>query len=338
MFESTFLVRFSPMYDFTVLILEGAYASSVSVTLDILRAATILAPRDAIAPPRWRVVSVDASPVVLQGGMSVEAKIVKRSQQEDRSIWIVPGLGVGSICEIEVRLAREDIRLAICLLQQHAKRGGHIAASCSAVFLLQHAGLLRGRKATTSWWLAPELHRLESRCSVDANRMVCADGPVVTAGAVFAQVCLMLHLVRTRCGSGLAEAISRHLLIDGRQTQAPFTVPDALASGDNLVARLAAHIERSLPSTPDVAGLARAFCMSERTLSRRVRHATGKSTLALVQSVRLRRAKVLLASSRMTVEQVAAEVGYHDATALRRLMRKFAGANPRQFRLPGVET
>ncbi|RDU99099.1 helix-turn-helix domain-containing protein [Trinickia dinghuensis] len=66
--------------------------------------------------------------------------------------------------------------------------------------------------------------------------------------------------------------------------------------------------------------------------ARRVRHATGGSTLALIQSVRLRRAKALLASSRMTVEQVAAEVGYQDATAPRRLMRKVAGGNPSQFR------
>jgi transcriptional regulator GlxA family with amidase domain len=34
----------------------------------------------------------------------------------------------------------------------------------------------------------------------------------------------------------------------------------------------------------------------------------------------------------MNIEQVAAAVGYDDATALRRLMRKLAGANPSRFR------
>ena len=207
-----------------------------------------------------------------------------------------------------------------------------MAASCSAVFLLQRAGLLAGRKATTSWWLAPALQRLEPTCTVDADRMVRADGPVVTAGAAFAQADLMLHLLRSRCGSALADTVSRFLLIDGRQAQAPFVVPEVLASGDDLVGRLALRIERALPSPPRVAELARELCMSERTLARRVQRATGKSTLALVQSVRLRRARALLESSRMTVEQVAAEVGYQDATALRRLMRKSAGANPSGFR------
>lgn len=34
----------------------------------------------------------------------------------------------------------------------------------------------------------------------------------------------------------------------------------------------------------------------------------------------------------MAVEQVAAAVGYQNATALRRLMRRVAGANPSRFR------
>ena len=54
--------------------------------------------------------------------------------------------------------------------------------------------------------------------------------------------------------------------------------------------------------------------------------------LALVQGVRLNRARQLIESSRMTIAQVAESVGYEDATALRRLMRKAAGAAPSQFR------
>ena len=81
-----------------------------------------------------------------------------------------------------------------------------------------------------------------------------------------------------------------------------------------------------------MAQLAREFCVSERTLSRHVRVATGKSTSGLVQSVKLRRARTLLENSRMSIDQVASAVGYQDATALRRLMRKVAGANPSRFR------
>ncbi|NWA25577.1 helix-turn-helix domain-containing protein [Pseudomonas gingeri] len=320
------------MLDFTILVLEGAYPTSVAVTLDVLAAAATLAPRLGVAPPRWKLYSIDGAMTPLQLGVCVSTTRLPSPLQTDQSVWIVPGLGLDEAAAIQQRLALDDAHRAVDALQKHAHAGGQIAASCSAVFLLQAAGLLAGRRVTTSWWLAPALKRIEPGCVVDADRMVCADGPLVTAGAAFAQTDLMLHLLRTRCGNALADAVSRVLLIDGRQAQAPFIVPEVFANGDDLVARLAARIETSLPEPPSVGELAREFCMSEKTLSRHIQRATGKSTLALVQSVKLRRARALLESSRMTVEQIAAAVGYQDATALRRMMKRVAGANPSRFR------
>ncbi|MFL9870211.1 GlxA family transcriptional regulator [Paraburkholderia megapolitana] len=320
------------MFDFTVLVLEDAYPSSVTITLDVLSAATALAAQAGVVAPRWRLCSVDGGSVQLQTGLTVQTSRLPVRPREDRSIWVVPGLGVSPAASLTQRLEYDDAVRAIKALARHAKAGGHVAASCSAVFLLNAAGLLQGRRATTSWWLAPLLKRMGPDSTVDADRMVCADGPVVTAGAAFAQTDLMLHLIRERCGNALADIVSRMLLIDGRQAQAPFIVPEVMANGNDLVARLAARVECALPHPTAVTALAQEFCMSERTLSRHVRRATGKSTLALVQSVRMRRARVLLETSRMTVEQVAEAVGYRDSTALRRLMKRVSGANPGRYR------
>jgi transcriptional regulator GlxA family with amidase domain len=320
------------MHDFTVLVLPAAFGTSVAVTLDVLNAATGLAPRLKMPRPTWRVVSPDGGAVPLSSGLQVETVAMPGRSRTDSSTWIIPGLGVDRPADLAARLACDDASRAIASVRRHGARGGAVAASCSAVFLLQAAGLLRERRVTTSWWLAPELRRIEPACTVDADRMVCADGPVSTAGAAFAQSDLMLHLLRTRFGSALAEAVGKVLLIDGRQAQAPFVVPSMLSNGNELVSRLTQRIEASLPRPPSVATLAGEFAMSQRTLARHVRAATGQGALALVQSVRLNRARMLIETSRMTVEQVAAQVGYEDATALRRLMRKAAGATPSKFR------
>jgi len=320
------------MFDFTVVVLQGAYPTGVAVSRDMLAAASALAQRAGATRPRWRLCSVAGGPVALQGGLSIQTSRLPLRGRDDRSTWVVPGLGVDAPAALAQRLAQADAAQVAAALARHARAGGPVAAGCSAVFLLAAAGLLAGRRATTSWWLAPRLKEVAPQCGVDADRMVCADGPVVTAGAAFAQADLMLHLLRTRCGNVLAELLSRMLLVDGRQAQAPFIVPEVMASGDALVARLAARVQDALPSPPSVAQLARDFCVSERTLSRHVQRATGKGTLALVQSVRLRRARTLLETSRMTVEQVAQAVGYQDATALRRLMQRSAGANPSRWR------
>lgn len=325
-------MRNQTSYDFTVLILSGAYASSVAQTVDILSAACTLAERLGISIPRWRVYSAAASPARLGNGLSIEARPLPKYLREDRSTWIVPGLGVHGLANLRKRVKEPDALVAIRGLQSHARRGGRLAASCSAVFLLQAAGLLVGRRVTTSWWLAPSLKRLEPRCLVEAERMVVADATLTTAGAAMAQIDLMLHLVRQQCGPELADAVARVLLIDGRQAQSPFLLPALMTDGNHLIGALISRIESSLPNPPTIGDLAAEFCMSKRTLSRHVQSATGRSTLDLVQGVRLRRARMLLESSRLTVDQIAEQIGYADATAFRRMMRKFAGGTPSKFR------
>lgn len=320
------------MHDFTIIVLPGAYATSVAVTLDILNTAVAMAPGLKMSCPRWRLVSPRGKSVPLSSGLSVSVTPMTR-MASDQSTWIVPGLGIESAQGVAARLAQHDAQRAILAIKAHSANGGSVAASCTGVFLLQAAQLLIERRVTTSWWLAAELRLLESRCVVDADRMVCTDGPVTTAGAAFAQTDLMLHLLRARFGTALADAVARVLLIDGRQAQSPFMVPMMLSNGTDLVARLTRRIESALPHPPSVAALAEEFAMSTRTLSRHVHAATGKSTLALLQSVRLNRARMLIETSRMTIEQIAEQVGYEDATALRRLMLKVFGANPSRFRL-----
>lgn len=319
------------MIDFTILVLPGAFPSSVALTLDILATAAVMARRVDCAAPRWRVYSTTGS-VALDHGMQLDAEILPDKGSAGGSTWVIPGLGIASPAAVKQRCAEPDARRAIAALQAHAQGGGTVAASCSAVFLLQAAELLAGRRATISWWFAPLLQQLEPRCAVDADRMVISDGTVITAGAAFAQADLMLHLLRSQFSPALADAVARALLIDGRLSQAQFIVPAMLAHGNELVAKLVARFENALPDPPSVAELAAEFCMSERTLSRHIRAATGRSTSALLQSVRLAKARMLLETSKLSVEQVAERVGYVDTTALRRLMRKVMGATPRQFR------
>lgn len=320
------------MLDFTILVMPGAYASSVALTLDILTAAAAMAPRVGAAMPRWCVRSFAEGPTRLSNHLFIDAKRLGNRAKPDNSIWVVPGLATNSAELVDSRTSQPDALLAIKALKTQAHSGGIVAASCSAVFLLQAAGLLKNRKVTTTWWLASHLQNIEPECVVDANRMVITDGNIWTAGAALAQTDLMLQLIRARFGAALADAVSRVLLIDGREAQAPFIVPAMLANGDDLIAQLSSQIDKALPDTISVSEMAATLCISERTLARRVKAATGQSTTALIQFVRLKRARTLLETSRMSVDQVSENVGYRDATALRRLMRKVFGATPRQFR------
>lgn len=321
------------MKDFEVLMLDGTNPSGIAMTRDILAAAALFALRQGEAAPSWGFYSPMGGRVNLQGGISAETRRLPGRAKGGKSILLVPGIWVLDARELLERMQADDCRRAIRSITAHVAGGGQVAASCSAVFLLQAAGVLAGRRATTTWWLAPELSRIAKDTKVEANRILCVDGPVITAGAAFAQSDVMLYLLRKRFGVKVADGVSRVLLLHERSEQAQFVVPSMLASGDALVTRLTKRVESSLPAVPSIPELAGELCVSERTLGRHVRRATGMGTSDMIRSIRLHRARSLLQNSRMSIEQVAAAVGYQDATALRRLMRKVGGATPSQFRV-----
>ncbi|AGC43233.1 AraC family transcriptional regulator [Myxococcus stipitatus DSM 14675] len=313
---------------FTLVVLEDAFAASVAATLDMLRAARTLGARSL----RFQACSVNGGFVRLSSGVGVETSRLPARSRADATTWVIPGLGMNDAAAVRERLARPDALTLSKLIARHVSRGGRVAAACTSVFLLQQAGVLPRRRVTTTWWLAGLLAEMETECVVDANAMVCADGPILTAGAAFAQTDLMLHLLREHCGARLVDMLARTLLLDGRQAQARFIAPELLANGDTLIARISAEVEAHFPNPPSVATLASRLGMTERTLSRHVRRVTGQSPLALVHSLKSRRAQALLQATHLSVDDVAAAVGYQDAGTLRRLLKKLGVAPPRALR------
>ncbi|MBS80904.1 MAG: AraC family transcriptional regulator, partial [Variovorax sp.] len=82
------------MHDFTILVLPGAFASSVAATADILGAARSVAARAGVAPPRWRLCSPAGGMVALRSGMHIDTVRLPTRARDDRSTWVVPGLGL----------------------------------------------------------------------------------------------------------------------------------------------------------------------------------------------------------------------------------------------------
>lgn len=138
------------MYDFTVVVLEGCYAASVSVTLDMLAAAGKLAGRAEAFPLRWRVCSARGGAVPLSSGMTIATVKLPANSPADGSVWVIPGLGVDEPAALEQRLQAADAALVARAIARHVRAGHRVAASCTAVFLLHRAGVLKNRRATTA--------------------------------------------------------------------------------------------------------------------------------------------------------------------------------------------
>lgn len=319
-----------------VLALDGMLDSSVAITLDTLRSAEAFAARSKNAT-RLRVTVAAPRRLVRAGNrLRLDADVTFRelAKRRERPDWvIVPGLGVTSDQTITSRLGDRDVRAAMTVLQDTAPQT-QIAAGCSSVFLLGEAGLLDQRRATTTWWLAQQFRTRYPAVRLDELRMLVRDDRYLTAGSAFAQLDLVLAIVRETLGIAVADLCSRYLLIDERPSQARYMIQSHLQHADPTVVAAERWIDANLGDAISIANLASAMAVSQKTLSRRIHAATGASPMKLVHRRRLLRASHLLETTTMTIESIAANVGYQDGTALRKIIRRELGVAPAALRRP----
>jgi len=134
---------------------------------------------------------------------------------------IVPGLGTASVDELDATLKSPACRRLGDMLVEAFESGAMLAAPCASTFLLADTGLLNGRRATTTWWLAPLFRRRYPEVELVTDRIVVADWPIATGGAAMAQMDLMLAIVSRLAGPGLAKACANYLLLDERRRRCP---------------------------------------------------------------------------------------------------------------------
>lgn len=295
-----------------VLVLEGAMSSGVAITFDMLDTANRLLERQGQAPAF----------VVHATGSGSRRHALASKLENTPDVLILPGLGFTSEPAIAAGLARADMAPARQRLAAVAARGTEIAASCSATFLLADTGLLDRRRATTTWWLAPIFRRRFPAVDLDADAVVVADGPVITAGAAMAQIDLMLTLIARHAGPTTADACARYMLLDNRRSQTPYVALGLLTAADERVARAEAWVRPRLEHGITVDQLAAAAALAPRTFARRLERVTGLSPVRFLQRMRMERAIELVHSTRLPLDEIARRVGYAEPSTLRRLFRR----------------
>jgi transcriptional regulator GlxA family with amidase domain len=203
-----------------------------------------------------------------------------------------------------------------------ARDGGvELAAACTGTFFLAESGVLDGVTATTSWWLGPTMRRRYPRVDVDESRALCRTDGVSTAGAALMHLDLTLALVADR-SPALAETVSRYLLTGDRRTQSASSIPAVIARGDSLVAEFERWVRAHLGEPFAIATAATELNVTVRSLQRATRAEIGMSPSDFVDEIRLERATRLLRQTSLTVDAVAAKVGYLNGGTLRSLYRR----------------
>jgi transcriptional regulator GlxA family with amidase domain len=212
--------------------------------------------------------------------------------------------------------------------------GARIVSICTGAFVLAAAGLLDGRPATTHWAMAELFREWYPQVALDPDVLFIDEGDVLTSAGAASGIDVCLHLVRKDHGSEVANQVARRCVVppwrDGGQAQyIERPVPDATANGTAAARQWALeHLDRPLT----LADLAEHSHMSLRTFARRFTEEVGLSPGRWLIQQRLDRARHLLESTDLAVDEIAGRVGFAGGTSLREHLHAAIGVSPLAYR------
>ncbi|MGM1057935.1 GlxA family transcriptional regulator [Saccharothrix sp. Mg75] len=219
-------------------------------------------------------------------------------------------------------------------LRSAAARGARVMSICTGAFVLAAAGLLDGRRATTHWAHADNFRRLFPHVDLDPDVLFVDGGDVLTSAGVGAGVDLCLHLIRGDHGSEVANMAARRCVVPpwrpGGQSQ--YIVRPVPEVTDTSTAAARAWALEHLAEPLDLRALADRARMSVRTFTRRFREETGVSPGKWITQQRVERARHLLETTDLAIDQVARHAGFGTGAALRQQMSATLGVAPSVYR------
>ncbi len=220
-------------------------------------------------------------------------------------------------------------------LHKAQRRGAALVGLCLGAFVLAHAGLLDGKRASTHWRCAPAFAALFPEVQLDADVLYVDEGQILTSAGTAAGIDCCLHLLRRLCGAEVSNRVARRLVVaphrDGGQAQF-IEQPLPESKSDDRLAQTLAWATANLTEPHSVDSLATRAAMSRRSFTRHFRDATGTSLVPWLQHQRLARAQRLLEAGSRPIETVAAEAGFGSALSLRLHFQAAFGTTPSNYR------
>ena len=228
---------------------------------------------------------------------------------------------LGNSERLVVRVAGNEMAVLISPPDPNVEIDKSVDCFNSIVMLLGHE--LRGRRmaGATATPFANELKVTHSGEGFSLDRAGLPPGMMLTFDAPHAELVLCAEYLDLPLLSPSTELRAIAL----RQLEG--ADPEA-----NISDRVRAVFQSRQPDVPDLDEVCSALHTSRATLKRKLK-ADGATFQSLKDSFRLRRAKSLLGDTEASVEEIADELGFSDASGFTKAFRRWTGIAPREWRL-----
>lgn len=307
----------APVHRVVVLAVEGVYPFELGIPSRVFGA----------ADGRYEVItcSVDGRPVRTNSDFSITVEHGPEALRTADTVVIPP-------------FTSTDVTAGIpqVLVQALASvtPGTRLVSICTGAFVLAAAGLLDGRPATTHWMVADLFRTRFPQVALDPDVLFIDDGDVLTSAGAASGLDVCLHIIRKDHGSEVANRVARMCVAPPRREggQAQYIlhpVPETTANGTATARQWALE---NLHEPMTLTDLAEHSHMSLRTFARRFTEEVGMSPGRWLIRQRVDRARHLLETTDLPVDEIAGQVGFAGGTSLREHLHAAIGVSPLSYR------
>lgn len=326
------------MYKAVVLLYPQALATSATLPAEILGAAAQLSrASDRIPrPAEVRLLSANAidktkpspSPSVnLSSGLTLQV------DGDYRDLASCDLLILPAIWRHPRRVLTHHTHL-LPLLRKSYDQGADLCSVGSASSLLAEAGLLNGHPATTHWHDFERFARAYPDVDLKRRHLMTHSERLYCVGSVNSIADFMVHKLGQWYGARIARAVEAQFSPEARQSfeTAAFLQQSPGTHHDEVIRDIQDFLQQNLAEPHSLGSLAAMSGLSERSLGRRFRQATGEAPMAYLAGLRIREARALLQHSDLSIAEIAWSAGYSSPSRFSQAFRNATALTPRQYR------
>ncbi len=219
-------------------------------------------------------------------------------------------------------------------IRQQASHGADIGCQDTAAYIAAAAGVMDGYRATMHWEnlqstaeAFPKVELVQELLVIDRKRFSC---PGALSG-----LDMMLHLITTQHGNGLATVVADELIYTQKRAQSDpqrTTLQRRLDSRNPHLIEAVQLMERNMEEPLHIPEIARHIGISDRELERLFRHYLQQTPKAYYRDLRLDQARWMLQQSTDSVTSISVACGFASLSHFTRSYQQRFDKKPSQER------
>jgi len=312
-----------------LILYDDMLSTSVSLPVEMLRAGEAFALRENKSTKRlsFEMVGENLSPVITRSLIKLQPDYAIAHASKPDFIFI-PSLWRNP------RPLLKKYPKIISWLKNMWHESATLIGGGTGVCFIAESGVLDNQPATTHWHYVEQFKRDYPKVTLKPDFFITQSERMYCAASLNALADIVVHIIFQTYGEGAAKHVERNF---SHEIRKPYEEQRYLEGAvdrhpDELITQIQFWMRTNLSSSLSINQLAHKFSLSQRTFTRRFKAATGNSAFEYWKKIRLEAAQELLASSNLSIQEVAFQIGFQDQANLTRLFKNNLKITPRSYR------